>query len=91
MHTKDKLAQALTEAGRGRQLVILEDAAEYIQKLPAAEQLLEEWQGRGRSLAPGRRAQRAHHDGAHRRPFNRNVEHEFDSSRKDKHWGKRKL
>ena len=68
MHTKDKLAQALTEAGRGRQLVILEDAAEYIQKLPAAEQLLEEWQGRGRSLAPGRRAQRAHHDGAHRHP-----------------------
>jgi hypothetical protein len=29
---------------RGRQLVTLEDAAEYIQKLPAAEQHLEEWQ-----------------------------------------------
>jgi hypothetical protein len=25
------------------------------------------------------------------RAFNRNVEREFDSSRKDKHWGKRKL
>ncbi len=29
---------------RGRQLVTLEDAANYIQKLPKAEQLLEEWQ-----------------------------------------------
>jgi hypothetical protein len=29
---------------RGRQLVTLEDAAEYIQKLPETEQLLEEWQ-----------------------------------------------
>ena len=29
---------------RGRQLVTLEDAANYIQKLPEAEQLLEEWQ-----------------------------------------------
>ncbi len=29
---------------RGCQLVTLEDAANYIQKLPEAEQLLEEWQ-----------------------------------------------
>jgi hypothetical protein len=29
---------------RGRQLVTLEDAAKYIQKLPKAEQQLEEWQ-----------------------------------------------
>jgi hypothetical protein len=29
---------------RGRQLVTLEEAANYIQKLPEAEQLLEEWQ-----------------------------------------------
>ena len=29
---------------RGRQLVTLKDAANYIQKLPAAEQDLEEWQ-----------------------------------------------
>jgi hypothetical protein len=28
----------------GRQLVTLKDAAEYIQKLPEAEQQLEEWQ-----------------------------------------------
>jgi hypothetical protein len=29
---------------RGRQIVTLKDAAEYIQKLPEAEQQLEEWQ-----------------------------------------------
>ena len=29
---------------RGRQLVTLKDAAKYIQKLPNAEQHLEEWQ-----------------------------------------------
>ncbi len=29
---------------RGRQLVTLEDAAKYIQKLPKSEQDLEEWQ-----------------------------------------------
>src|SRR5260370_28875242 len=29
---------------RGRQLVTLEDAARYIQKLPKAEQQIEEWQ-----------------------------------------------
>jgi hypothetical protein len=29
---------------RGRQVVTLEDAAKYIQKLPKAEQDLEEWQ-----------------------------------------------
>lgn len=29
---------------RGRQLVTLKDAANYIQKLPKAEQDLEEWQ-----------------------------------------------
>jgi hypothetical protein len=31
-------------AARGRQLVTLEDAARYIQKLPKAEQQIEEWQ-----------------------------------------------
>jgi hypothetical protein len=29
---------------RGRQFVILKDAANYIQKLPTTEQDLEEWQ-----------------------------------------------
>jgi hypothetical protein len=48
----------------GRQLVTLEDAGNHIQKLPEAEQLLEEWQA---AVEPGCRAQRADHDGAHRR------------------------
>src|SRR5258708_10634140 len=38
---------------RGRQLVTLEDAARYIQKLPKAEQQLEEWQAAGGALLPG--------------------------------------
>ena len=33
---------------RGRQLVTLKDAANYIQKLPKAEQDLEEWQAAAR-------------------------------------------
>lgn len=33
-----------------RLLVTLEDAAEYIQKLPQAEQLLEEWQAAAEAL-----------------------------------------
>ncbi len=44
---------------RGRQIVALKDAAIYIQKLPKAEQLLEEWQ------AACRRTQRPDHDGAY--------------------------
>jgi hypothetical protein len=35
---------------RSRQLVTLEDAAKYIQKLPEAEQQLEEWQNAVESL-----------------------------------------
>ena len=50
---------------RGRQLVTLKDAANYIQKLPKAEQGSRGVAGRGRSSAPGRRAQRPNHDGAH--------------------------
>jgi len=76
---------------RGRQFVTL--AAEFIQKLPKAEQDLQEWQAAVEALllvvelnGPTMMA----HIGV-MRPFNRNVELEFDSSRKDKHWGKRKL
>jgi hypothetical protein len=78
---------------RGRQLVTLKDAAEYIQKLPEAEQLLEAWQAAVEALllvvelnGPTMMARIGL-----LRALNRNVEREFDSSRKDKHWGKRKL
>jgi len=78
---------------RGRQIVTLKDAAEYIQKLPKAEQDLEEWQAAVEALllvvdlnGPTMMA----HIGM-LRALNRNVEREFDSSRKDTHWGHRKL
>jgi hypothetical protein len=35
---------------RGRQLITLKDAANYIQKLPKAEQDLEEWQAAAEAL-----------------------------------------
>ena len=37
---------------RGRQFVTLKDAANYIQKLPKDEQLLDEWQAAVEALLP---------------------------------------
>jgi hypothetical protein len=79
---------------RGRHLVTLEDAARYIQKLPKAEQQIEEWQtaievlilvaesGGGPTMMARIGVMRA---------LNRHVERVFDPSRKEKHWGRRKL
>ena len=74
---------------RGRQLVTLKDAANYIQKLPKAEQDLDEWQAAVEALllvvelnGPTMMARIGM-----LRALNRNVEREFDSSRKDTHWG----
>jgi hypothetical protein len=78
---------------KGRQLVTLRDAAEYIQKLPEAEQLLAEWQATVEVLllvvelnGPTMMARIGM-----LRALNRSIERTFDSSRKDTHWGKRKL
>jgi len=77
---------------RGRQLVTLKDAANYIQKLPKAEQDLDEWQAAVEALllvvelsGPTMMARIGV-----LRALNRHVQHEFNSSRKDSHWGKRK-
>jgi hypothetical protein len=77
----------------GRQLVTLKDAANYIQKLPKAEQDLEEWQVAVEALllvvelsGPAMMARIGV-----MRALNRGYVREFDSSRKDTHWGKRKL
>ena len=76
----------------GRQLVTLKDAANYIQKLPKAEQDLEEWQAAVEALlvvelnGPTMMARIGL-----LRALNRNVQREFDTSRKDTHWGRRKL
>ena len=78
---------------RGRQLVTLQDAADYILKLPKAEQALDEWQTAVACLigaAEGRDFLMHARIGV-LRALNRNVERVFDSSRKEAHWGKRKL
>ena len=64
---------------RGRQLVTLKDAANYIQKLPKAE-LVVELNGPTMMARIGMM-----------RALNRHVERVFNSSRKDTHWGKQKL
>jgi len=78
---------------RGRQLVILKDAANYIQKLPKAEQDLEEWHAAVEALllvvelsGPAMMARIGVV-----RALNRGYVREFGSSRKDTHRGGRKL
>jgi hypothetical protein len=78
---------------KGRPLVTLKDAANYIQKLPKAEQDLDEWQAAVEALllvvelnGPTMMARIGF-----MRALNRGYVREFDSSRKDTHWGKRKL
>jgi hypothetical protein len=74
-------------------LVTLRDAADYVVKLPKAEQYLEEWQtavaglisvAKGRDLLMHRRVGVSV-------ALNRHVERTFNPDRKDTHWGKRKL
>jgi len=79
-------------APRGRQLVTLKDAADYLMKLPKAEQSLEEWQiaiGCLIGAAEGRDFLMHARIGV-LRALNRNVERML-ADRKEMHWGKRKL
>src|SRR6266481_1804081 len=78
---------------RGRQLVTLEDAGKYITKLPKAEHEAAEWQTAMEALilvatlgGPTMFARIGV-----MRALNRHVERVFDPSRKDHHWGRRKL
>ncbi len=78
---------------RGRQLVTLKDAADYIVKLPKADQDLEEWRTAIECLigtAEGRDFL-MHARVGMLRALNRNVERVHDRSRKDTHWGRREL
>ena len=77
----------------GRKLVTLRDAALFITKLPKAEYDAEEWQAAMQALLLV-----AEHDGPTMfarigvmRALNQNVERTFNHSRKDTHWGRRKL
>ena len=76
-----------------RRLVTLQDAADYILKLPKAEQGVPEWQAATEALimAAEGRGPLMHARIGVLRALNRNVERVFDSSRKEAHWGKRKL
>jgi hypothetical protein len=78
---------------RGRQLVTVEDAPNYIMKLPKAEQQLHEWQATVEAMLLV-----VEHNGPTMmarigvmRALNRHVVREFATSRKDTHWGKRKI
>jgi hypothetical protein len=78
---------------RGRQLVTLRDAAEYITKLPKAEHNAPEWQAAMEALllvvelgGPTMFARIGI-----MRALNRRVERVFNPDRKDHHWGRRKL
>ena len=77
----------------GRKLVTLRDAADYIMKLPKAEQNLEARQRAVEALimAAEDRGSLMHARIGVLRALNRNVERVFNSSRKDTHWGKHKL
>jgi hypothetical protein len=78
---------------RGRQLVTLEDAGNYITKLPKAEHEAPEWQAAMEALilvatlgGPTMFARIGV-----MRALNRHIERVFNPDRKDPHWGKRKL
>jgi hypothetical protein len=73
--------------------VTLRDAADYIMKLPKAQQYLEEWQAAVEALimAAEDRGPLMHARIGMLRALNRNVERVFNPSRKDTQWGKRKL
>jgi hypothetical protein len=78
---------------RGRQLVTLEDAGKYITKLPKAEHEAQEWLAAMEALILV-----AEHNGPTMmarigvlRALNRGHVRQFDTSRKDTHWGRRTL
>jgi len=78
---------------RGRHLVTLKDAADYITRLVKAEHETAEWQAATEALimaAEGRGPLMPARIGM-LRALNRHVERVFNPDRKDPHWGRRKL
>jgi hypothetical protein len=81
------------ESPKGKPLITLRDAANYIMKLPKAEHDAEEWQAAMEALllvAESGGPTMFARIGV-MRALNRHVERVFDPSRKDMHWGRRKL
>jgi hypothetical protein len=78
---------------RGRQLVTLQDAGNYITKLPKAEHEAPEWQAAMEVLilvAESGGPTMFARIGV-MRALNRKIERVFNPNRKDHHWGRRKL
>jgi hypothetical protein len=78
---------------RGRQLVTLEDAGNYIMRLPKAEHQAAEWLAALEALilvAESGGPTMFARIGV-MRALNRHVERVFNPDRKDYHWGRRKL
>ena len=81
------------ELPAGRTLVTLQDACKHVTKLPKAEHEAAEWQAAMEALilaatlgGPTMFARIGV-----MRALNRHVERVFNTDRKDKHWGKRKI
>jgi hypothetical protein len=78
---------------KGRRLVTLKDAGTHVTKLSKAEHMAAEWQAAVEALilvaTLGGPTMFARIGIV--RALNRNVERVFNPSRKDKHWGRRKL
>jgi hypothetical protein len=77
---------------RGRKLVTLQDAGNYITKLPRAEHMAPEWQAAMQALilvARGGPTMLARI--GIMRALHRNEKRVFTPGRKETHWGKRKL
>jgi hypothetical protein len=78
----------------GRQLVTLEDAGNYITKLPKVEHEAPEWQAATEALilvaTSGGGPTMFARIGV-MRALNRRVERLFDPDRKDHYWGRRRL
>jgi len=82
-----------SDSAASRAPATLEDAGNYITKLPKAEHGAQEWQAATEALilvATSGGPTMFARIGV-MRALNRHVERVFDPSRKDHHWGKRKL
>lgn len=78
---------------KGKALATLRDAGNYISRLPKAEHQATEWQTAVQCLmqaADNAAPVEFAHIGM-LQALNRHVERVFDSSRKEHHWGRRKL
>ena len=88
-----KLFEYPVTLSNGRKLVTLLDAGNYIAGLPRKEAEGDHWQAAIEALimAAEDRGPLMHARVGMLRALNRHVEREFNPSRKDPHWGRRKL